>query len=110
MDGKISEILRLQLQDLDDLYRDAKQNENGALMEKLSKSVADMARKVREQETHEKETISRNEFLELIGEVFEAMGAVLATRLPDDSFRAELINEIADVVAELGERRFTPDD
>lgn len=70
----ISETLRIQLDDLLDIYQDAKNNDDGPRMEKLSKTIADQAKKIREQETHERESIKRNELRKIAKGFSEIIG------------------------------------
>ena len=105
---RISKILRLQMDDIGDLYTQARNDENAPAMERLARATANMARKIRDQETHERETISRTEFLRAIGDVGEAIGSA-HNLIPDDKLRTEVIDKISDGIAEIAERVFTPD-
>lgn len=106
MRKRVSHVLHAQIEDLQELYTAAKLNDNGALMEKLGKSIADMARKIKDQELHEKETISRSEFLALITDTFQIIGEEHMV-IEDENFRTSLIDRISDRVAEVAEERFT---
>jgi hypothetical protein len=57
MAESLSEKLRKQYDDIVDLYNDAKQNDNTASMERLSKLSFSLAKQIKEQEIHEEKMV-----------------------------------------------------
>lgn len=106
---RISALLRMTMDDLEEMYNNARLNQNEARMEKISKAIADFARKIRDQETYERETISRGEFLELIGRVGEVIGRALEP-IEDDNLRTQILDVVSDGIADLAEGTFSNDD
>lgn len=57
----LSRQLRRQMDDLSELYADARTNDDPVRMEKLSKSIAALAKQILAHETYERETLSRDD-------------------------------------------------
>ena len=60
-EATLAEHLREQYDDLKELYDHAKLNENAAQMEKLSKVMSSLVKQIKDQESHERETLKRDE-------------------------------------------------
>lgn len=103
---RVSVILNTNMDDLEEMYINARNADNEARMEKISKAIADLARKIRDQETYERETVSMSEFLELISYVGGIIGRSLE-RLEDDNLRTEILDEVSDGIADLAEATFS---
>jgi hypothetical protein len=104
-----STILYDQAEDLHVLYEKARDEENGGLMEKLSKAYAELLRKARDQETYERESIKRQEFLVLINDVGEVIGTAIE-RIEEEELRVAVRAEISKGIKDLIERTFSNDD
>lgn len=88
----ISEVQKAQYEDMASLYDEAKQNDNGPLMEKIAKTMGQMAKQIKEQEVHERETLSRSECTRLANMLGISLGKAIKKYFPDDE-RAYMILE-----------------
>ncbi len=98
-DTSMSESLREQHSDLAGLYKEARLNENGPLMIQLSKSMATLAKQIREAETYERGTLPRAAIRQLGMEI----GAKIGQRLKGvmgDTKGALLIADVFDDILE----------
>lgn len=100
----IAAQMRAQYDDLTDLYNDAKRDENGSLMEKYSKTLANLAKQIKDQEEYERVTIRQNEAVTFARELAYATHDVLKAYVPDSDKRAEIINGVRLKFKELVER------
>lgn len=87
--------------DMFKMYDNAKEKENAAQMERLSKAIANLTKQIKEQQIHEREVVERKEAVRygtMIGATFSKMAK---EQLGDDAIPilAELAMEI-DLIAE----------
>lgn len=95
--ASMSESLSGQHSDLAGLYAEAKLNGNGPLMVQLSKSMATLAKQIRDAETYERETLPRADLRRLGLEI----GAKIGQRLKGVMGDAEGALLIADVFDDI---------
>jgi hypothetical protein len=92
----IAAQMRVQYDDLLDLYNDAKRDENGALMEKYAKTLGNLAKQIKDQEEHERVTIPRAEAVTFARELAYSAHDVIKQHIADSDLRAEITNGIRD--------------
>ena len=97
----ISQTLAEQLDDLLEIYQDAKVNDDAAKMEKLSKTIADQAKKIREQEKHERETMKRTEALRLATVIGHSIGHRVKEHIADQSLAFKITESICQDLREI---------
>lgn len=100
----IAAQMRAQYDDLTELYNDAKREENGALMEKYAKTLANLAKQIKDQEEYERVTIPRSESVTFARELAYATHDVLKLHVEDSSTRADILNGIRVEFKKLVER------
>jgi len=101
----ISQRLRLQYDDLIDLYATAKETENAPLMEKLSKSTASLAKQIKEHEIHERESLKRDDVKCIVNLMGVALGRGVKKYFDDDERTNMVIDHIRDELMSMAEDR-----
>lgn len=99
----LAEHLREQYEDIRELYDHAKINENAPQMEKLSKVMAGMVKQIKEQETHERETLKRNEVRRLANLIGIMVGRSVKQYVEDPDVAVLIIESILHDLEQLVE-------
>lgn len=90
----IAAKMRVQYDDLLDLYNDAKRDENGALMEKYSKTLGNLAKQIKDQEDYERVTIPLKDCVTFTRELTFAIKDALNHHVKDSDLRAGILKMV----------------
>lgn len=102
MTQALSAILRSNLSDFVNLYKEAKIADHNESMERLGKMIASLTKQIREHETHERETLTRREIETLAAVVGNACSTVLLEELEfEEAF--PIIEKISERIQEAVE-------
>lgn len=98
---KPSEVLKEQLRDMQELYNQAKLNENAPLIEKLGKTVQNYLKQIRDHEVHERETLKRTEIRRKATLLGILIGQKIKKYVSNPDQAALLIEDICEAMQEL---------
>lgn len=91
MANSLSAALRVQYNDLQSMYNDARTNENAPAMERLSKVISGLAKQIKEHEEHERVTIPRADAFQLVAILGSCLGRSVKHYIKDEALSAKIL-------------------
>lgn len=94
----LSAALRRQYDDLQDMYKSAKENDNAPGMERLAKLISAQAKQIKEHEEHERQTLTRSEVMQLATLLAGCVGRSVKFHVKDQDLAADILKTTHDEI------------
>lgn len=92
----LSAALRRQYDDLQDMYKAAKESDNAPGMERLAKLISAQAKQIKEHEEHERQTLTRAEVMRLVTLLSGCVSRSVKFHVKDEKLAADVLTTTHD--------------